>query len=149
MRPYGGPLPQRPLFWMGLLSPAAAWLLSGSLARRRQRVLADPLRRRASRAMRDARRRLAGEGPPAVRVGAALRGYFGDKLGRPSAGLTQEDVMAWLREAKVTESTSTRAVELLARCDAQTYAGGAAQDEGLLHEAQELLGLLEREGGRG
>jgi hypothetical protein len=145
MRPYGGPLPGRPAFWALLLTPGAAWLLSGTLARRRERLLADPSGRRASRAARDARRRLVGEGPPAARVGVALRCYVADKSGRAAAGLTREDVTVWLRDALVSEPTSARTLGLLDRCDQAIYAGSAAQDDGLVREAQALIAALEKE----
>ncbi len=145
LRPYTGPLARRGVFWLGLLVPSLAWMVSMVLAKRRDRLLADPARRRASRALRQATTALKEEGVPQARVDAALRGYVGDKSGRSAAGLSRPEILEILQHGGVSSELAERVVELLDRCDHLRFAGAQSGGDELTGEAHALLGALEKE----
>jgi hypothetical protein len=81
-----------------------------------------------------------------VEVGAAIRGFLGDKLAREAAGLTQDDIAALLGARGVEAALITEVQSLLDACDAARFAppGGDAPEkrEALLERAGDVLRQL-------
>ena len=111
---------------------------------------ADGGARRLRLAGRVARRRLStaqkllpgGAGPFHAEVERALTGYCADKLGRPAAGLTRDELGRALAEAGA-HPPALRALALaLDACDAGRYGGAGARQE-LLAMAGRAMELLE------
>lgn len=112
---------------------------NGSAARRRQRALAS------ARAVLRERSETGAAGA----VGHALRTYAGHRFGRSPDGLTIGECADLLAGAG--PELQERVRDLLTRCDAAVYGGGASGDAGerLVAEASSLLGELDRALNRG
>jgi hypothetical protein len=131
--------------------------LSLVVERRRRRFREDVGLARASRAQRDAERRLstaakqlqAGQAEDAFSsVAAALRGYLADKMNAPAAGLTTEEVDAFLTRHGVEERLHEELRAVTGACDAARFASGGASVEAgreALSRARGLIRALEKE----
>jgi hypothetical protein len=98
-----------------------------------------------------ARQRLAGasrlltgaEGTPFfAEVERALTGYCTDKLGRPAAGLTREELAGALAEAGAHPAALRALAAALDACDAGRFGGAVAREE-LLALAERAMAALE------
>lgn len=143
LRPWAGPLPERPVFWGLLVGPALVWGASAILARRRALALADPRRVRARRALGEATKILGSEGAAEQRVVRAVHGWVADRFDRAAAGLTHDEVERLLRRSGVDESEVRAVAGLLARCDAARFAPSGSSDGTLVDDARVLLSRLE------
>ncbi|OPZ23084.1 MAG: hypothetical protein BWZ10_00042 [candidate division BRC1 bacterium ADurb.BinA364] len=150
------PLHRDPWFLALQLAPLA--FLAGAFAwsRRRQALARDSSRLRSRMARGAAGRRLR-EASKLCREGqadqfyaelsAALRGFFGDKLNRPAAGLLIEQIAGALRERSVGEAEIAAAQALLERCDNARFAPGSSGLSAMsdsLNEAERLINELAR-----
>lgn len=137
--------------WAFLLGPVAAFLALTGVDRFRDRRLAGGGARRVRIAGKVARRRLAGasrllpgaEGAPFfAEVERALTGYCTDKLGRPAAGLTREELAGALAEAGAHPAALRALAAALEACDAGRFGGAVAREE-LLALAERAMAALE------
>lgn len=129
------PAPYRNKLYLGLHAlPLLAVIASLVVERRRRRLRDDVVWARASRALRQANRLLsearkrfgAGDAEAGFQhLGAAVSGYFADKMNVARAGITGADIDAFLRERSVDENLVAEVRDVLARCDAARYAAGA------------------------
>lgn len=151
----GAALYLRPVWWLlHLLGPLVVLAAYGYRRRQHYLELHPELRRRglaAGRAdsrLRRARRLLKKGDADAfhVEVGAAIRGFLGDKLAREAVGLTQDDIAALLGARGVEAALITEVQSLLDACDAARFAppGGDAPEkrEALLERAGDVLRQL-------
>ncbi len=133
------------------LVPLLAVALALFAERRRLRREDDSPEARAARALEVATRTLAearraleaGEVDRAAsRAGAALRGYFADRLGESRAGITRERILSALGD----DERAREVMRLLDAFEAASYAGAAgAVDAAAIARAHELLRALEKE----
>jgi hypothetical protein len=137
--------------WAFLLGPMAAFLALTGVDRFRESRLAGGGARRVRIAGKVARQRLAGasrllpgaEGAPFFdEVERALIGYCTDKLGRPAAGLTREELAGALTEAGAHPAALRALAAALDACDAGRFGGAVARDE-LLALAERAMAALE------
>ncbi len=137
--------------WALLIVPVALFLLLVSVDRFKERHLADGGARRVRVAGKVARRRLATAsrllgGPDAApffaEVERALIGYCGDKLGRPAAGLTRDELALALTEAGAHPPALRALAAALDACDAGRFGGQLARQE-LLEVAGRAMATLE------
>jgi len=143
-------------FWVLLGAPVALFGLLSGVDRLRESRAADGGARRLRLAGRVARRRLSqaerllkgDAGAFHAEVERALIGYCADKLGRPVAGLTREELGRALADAGA-HPPALRALALaLDACDAGRF-GGAVGREELLGAAGRAMELLEEAHWRG
>ncbi len=141
-----------PLFAALLAGPI---LLYGSVAaadRVRERLRRGGGARRTRLAGRVARRHLERARKLASRldsagfhaeVSRALAGYAADKLGRPVAGLTREELSRALAEAGAHPPAIDALARALDACDAARYGRGAAAPEEVIAGAARAMEMLE------
>jgi len=138
-------------FWLLLGAPVALFAALTAADRLREAHAAGGGARRLRSAGRVARRRLAtasrlaGEaeaGPFFAEVERALTGYCADKLGRPAAGLTRDELARALAEAGAHPPALRALAQALDACDAGRYGGAAVRDE-VLALAGRAMALLE------
>lgn len=141
--PWSGPLPHRAGFYVALAVPALAWLVSAQLARRRERMLADPRRLRSTRALANARKELDADGAAEDVVVRAVHGWAADRFDRAAAGLTHDEVVELARANGATDELTERLRKTLDRCDAARFAPLGAGAGDLLGETRALLQQLE------
>jgi hypothetical protein len=146
----GAPGSSWPL-WALLFAPVAAFLVLTGVDRFRERHLADGGARRVRVAGRVARKRLAAASkllgspdaaPFFAEVERALSGYCADKLGRPAAGLTRDELARALAEAGAHPPALRALVAALDACDAGRFGGAVARQE-LLEIAGRAMTALE------
>ena len=141
-----------PLFLMGLALPVLgfAGLAAADLVRDRAR--AGTGARRLREAGRAARRRLAradrlsrrgGRSDLLAEVERALLGYASDKLSRPAAGLTRQDLARALAAAGAHPPAVRAIASALDACDAARFGGSGAEPAEILAAAERALRLLE------
>jgi hypothetical protein len=141
-----------PLFLLGLALPVLgfAGLAAADLARERARAGSGA--RRLREAGRAARRRLARAGRLARRGGRAdllaeveraLVGYASDKLARPAAGLTRQDLARALGAAGAHAPAVRALASALDACDAARFGGSGDDPAEILSAAERALRLLE------
>jgi hypothetical protein len=100
--------------------------------------------RLAGRRLRAAGRRLAaGQRAAALdEIEGALAGFAADRLGRPVAGMTRDDLGAALAAAGFPPAGISELAAALEACDAGRFGGGAAPED-VLARAERALALLE------
>jgi len=137
--------------WAFLFTPVAAFLLLVGVDRYRERLLADGGARRVRIAGRVARQRLTSASrllgspdaaPFFAEVERALTGYCTDKLGRPAAGLTRDELAQALAEAGAHPPALRALATALDACDAGRFGGVLAREE-LLEMAGRAMATLE------
>jgi oxygen tolerance protein BatD len=137
-------------FWALLGAPVALFAVLTGVDRLREAHAADGGARRLRLAGRVARRRLATAsrlaggaeaGPFFAEVERALTGYCADKLGRPAAGLTRDELARALAEAGAHPPALRALAQALDACDAGRYGGATVREEvlALAGRAMELL----------
>jgi hypothetical protein len=141
-----------PVFLAALALPVLGFaaLAAADLARDRARAGSGARRHRAAGGA--ARRRLGRAGRLAHRGGRdaflaeverALVGYASDKLSRPAAGLTRDDLSRALAAAGAHPPAVRALSAALEICDAARFGGGAAEPSEVLSAAERALRLLE------
>jgi len=145
----GPPAWQAPWFLALLLAPPLAFLSVAALRRLRGRADGERARRGAARTARRriaaARRGLArGEGAAGLaELERALVGYASDRLERPAAGLTREELSAELARAGAHPPARRALLRALELVDASRYGAGDAQGEEVLAAAERAIETLE------
>jgi len=141
--PWSGPLPNRVGFYAAIAVPALAWVVSTGLARRREKLLADPRRHRQARALSDAQRELKSEGAAAEVIVRALHGWAADRFDRAAAGLTHDEVVDLVTGHGAGDALARRLRTVLERCDAARFAPLGSDADDLKDETRVLLDQLE------
>lgn len=137
-------------FWLLMAAPVALFAALTGVDRLREAHAADGGARRLRLAGRVARRRLATAARLAAGAEAApffaeversLTGYCADKLGRPAAGLTREELARALADAGAHPPALRALAGALDACDAGRFGGATSRDEvlALAGRAMELL----------
>jgi hypothetical protein len=146
----GEPPWRGPPFWILLGGPVLLYAGLATFDRVRERRAAGGGARRLREAGRVARRRLASAtrlvagaeaAPFFAEVERALTGYCGDKLGRPAAGLTRDELWRALAGAGAHAPAVRALAAALDATDAGRYGGAADRGEvlALAGRAMELL----------
>jgi len=146
----GEPPWQGSLMWLLVGGPVVLFAAGVAVDRIRDRRAADGGARRLRQAGRVARRRLAEasrlaggaeDAPFFTEVERALSGYCADKLGRPAAGLTRDELARALAEAGAHAPALRALAAALDACDAGRFGGATGRDEvlSLASRAMELL----------
>jgi hypothetical protein len=78
-------------------------------------------------------------------VAAALSDYVADRCNLPAGALTAAEVVSRLRDGAVADPLVEAVASVLAECEAQRYAGGAAATTDVLERATRCIDDLERE----
>lgn len=147
---------QDPLIWAVQAIPLV--LLGGAFGWRRRRDWASRnargVRRRGARSAAGRRLRKAASLCRAshaeafhAALSAALRGFFGDKLGRSSAGLQVDELREELIRAGVEEAMAHHAAAILEETESARFAPGAgeeAQMRAVLERARALIETMHR-----
>jgi len=145
-----------PLVWA--LQAVPLLIIGGAVGwRRRQDYLAgdrDGVRRRGALSVAGRRLKKASalsQGGDAdafyAELSLALRGFFGDKLSRPSAGLRIDEVHAALLERKVDQALADEAARLLEESDSARFSPASGDPQRMrqaLDHARELIEKLNR-----
>jgi hypothetical protein len=138
----------QPLYWSAWILPVlvvgGVWVWQN----RRQYLLMNTAYARSQSARRVALKILA----EAQRTGVgnyaaahrALLGYLSDKLNRPTAGLTNEGLVALLKTTKLDPALIERVQHALAQIDIGRFAPGEATVGSFLSETQKLINDLEK-----
>lgn len=137
---------RRPLALAAFGAPAALGIGASALAVFRRRAQAAGPKSAARGSLRRALADLAAVTEPghvssAEEVSRIVRRYVGERLHRPTAGLTASDCAGLLRGAGVSEAGAVE--ELLHRCDLARFGGDAGEAARLRDEARALLGRVE------
>jgi hypothetical protein len=138
----------QPLYWSAWILPilvvGGVWVWQN----RRQYLLmnaayarSQSARRVALKILGEAQRTDAGNYAAAHR---ALLGYLSDKLNRPTAGLTNDGLVALLKTTKLDLALIERVQQTLAQIDIGRFAPGEATVGSFLSETQKLINDLER-----
>jgi hypothetical protein len=134
--------------------PLLAVIMSVVVARRRKRWMNDAPAYRARFAMREAEKMLRHasalikENREAFSViSAAVRGYLADKMNKSASGLTDDEIVAFLREKTIDEKVVEALRSALLMCDGAQYSSAASsadQAESTRRQAGDVLESLER-----
>lgn len=142
------PLLSRPIYWTGWILPV---LMVGGIwiwQNRRQHLAENTALARNLRAKRVAQKMLHEAHRSGVDSYAAahraLLGYLSDKLNRPTAGLTNNSLLAVLQESRLNPALIERVKGTLEQIEIGRFApGGQAAVESFLAETQQLINDLE------
>jgi hypothetical protein len=142
------PLLSQPIYWAGWILPVlvvgGVWVWQN----RRQHLAENTALARHLRAKRVALKILH----ETHRSGAdsyaaahrALLGYLSDKLNRPTAGLTNHNLLALLKESRLDPALIEQVSQALEQIDLGRFApGGQATVASFLHDVQKLINSLE------
>lgn len=142
------PLLSQPIYWTGWVLPALAvggiWVWQN----RRQHLAENTALARNLRARRAAHKILheahRSEVDGYAAAHRALLGYLSDKLNRPTAGLTNNGLLAVLQESRLNSTLIERVKGTLEQIEIGRFApGGQAAVESFLAETQQLINDLE------
>jgi hypothetical protein len=142
------PLLSQPIYWTGWILPV---LMVGGIwiwQNRRQHLAENTALARHLRAKRAAQKMLHEAHRSGVDSYAAahraLLGYLSDKLNRPTAGLTNNSLLAVLQESRLNPALIERVKGTLEQIEIGRFApGGQAAVESFLAETQQLINDLE------